>query len=87
MKGALRFWGNVISAALLSGVVFMTYMFFSGGMCRAALEFADACTLQSRWQAMVLNWQSALMFLPIALAVGAVIGIRITRRERKEKAK
>lgn len=83
----LHFWINVAIGAGLSGAVFVVYMFFSRGMCRAALEFAPACTLESRWQAFLLNWESALFFLPIALCIGAVVGMRTARRKGKETAK
>lgn len=87
MQGVLRFWVNVAAGAALSGAVFLIYMFFSGGMCRAALEFAPACTLESRWQAMWLNWESSLFLLPIALCVGALVGMRVGRLEQRGRGK
>ena len=82
----LRFWINVAIGAGLSGSVFVIYMFFSRGMCRAALEFAPSCTLESRWQAFLINWDSALFFLPIALCIGAVVGMRLEARKGRETA-
>lgn len=87
MPGLLRFWAHVAGGAALSGAVFLTYMFFSGGICRAALEFAPACTLESRWQALWLNWEGALFLLPVALCVGALVGIRVARLEKKAQGK
>ena len=84
MKKAWAFWRTVAGCAALSGAVFLTYMFFSGGMCQAALEFAEACTLQTRAQALRTNWQSALLFLPVALAIGAILGMRLAARARQE---
>ena len=71
----------------LSGSAFVIYMFFSGGMCRAALEFAPSCTLESRWQAFLLNWESALFFLPIALCIGAIVGMRVAARQERDTGK
>ncbi|MFN3608518.1 MAG: hypothetical protein ACK4Y9_05590 [Hyphomonas sp.] len=87
MHGLLRFWANIAGGAALSGAVFLIYMFFSGGICRAALEFAPACTLESRWQALLLNWDSALLLLPLALCVGALVGLRMARWDKKERGK
>lgn len=87
MHGLLRFWANIAGGAALSGTVFVIYMFFSGGICRAALEFAPACTLESRWQALLLNWDSALLLLPLALCVGALVGLRMARWDKKERGK
>ena len=87
MIGRLSFWINVALGAGLSGTVFLVYMFFSGGMCRAALEFAPACTLESRWQAFLMNWESALFLLPIALCIGAIVGMRVAARQGRETGK
>lgn len=87
MPGAFRFWANVAGGAALSGTIFMVYMFFSAGICRAALEFAPACTLESRWQALWVNREGALFLLPIALCIGALVGMRVARLEKKARGK
>ena len=83
MPGLLRFWAHVAGGAAPSGAVFLIYMYFSGGICRAALEFAPACTLETRWQALLLNWEGALFLLPVALCVGALVGMRVSRLKKK----
>lgn len=87
MRRMLRFWINIVVGAALSGAVFILYMFFSGGMCQAALEFAPSCTLESRWQALRLNWESALFLLPLALCIGALGGMRMAQRKKRAGVK
>lgn len=87
MTARRRYWTHVLLAAAFSGSVFFAYIFFSGGLCRAALEFSDSCTLATRWQALLIHWKTALLFLPVAIFVGAVAAMRIMQREKRDAEK